>query len=253
MMNWQAHNDTVRESGCNMVSAGYVSHIRSEYETNTGDLYIAFPNLLHAIEARNAHAMVLLVDFEKCQAFHDILLHNAPENPVLRKGDYPEWVLRTMERMTALAKENGPYQQETLAGYTNAVLSELLGLLTLVPRNMDGPLIQQLQFYILDNYTREITLESAAQELGYSKFYISRLLKDLFGCNFRALINGYRIDLAQNLLLTEDRSIGQIARECGFKSQSAFNRTFIQQTGMTPKEYRQQTDLNPEKPGLHKK
>lgn len=210
------------------------------YTLYPGDLYIVFPNLLHAIEAQKARALVVLVDFEKCQAFHELLLHSCPEKPVLRKDEYPQWVLQTMQRMVALAKENGPYQQETLSGYANAVLGELLRLLTLVPRNMDGPLVQQLQFYILDNYTRDISLESAAQELGYSKFYISRLIKDLFGCNLRTLINSYRIDLAQNLLLTESASIGQIAWECGFKSQSAFNRTFIQQTGMTPKEYRQQ-------------
>ena len=42
MMNWQAHNDTVRETGYNLVSAGYVSHIRSEYEAITGDHFIFF-------------------------------------------------------------------------------------------------------------------------------------------------------------------------------------------------------------------
>jgi len=42
MMNWQAHNDTVRETGYNLVSAGYVTHIRSEYEALTGDHFIFF-------------------------------------------------------------------------------------------------------------------------------------------------------------------------------------------------------------------
>ena len=42
MMNWQAHNDTVRETGYNLVSAGYVAHIRNEYEAITGDHFIFF-------------------------------------------------------------------------------------------------------------------------------------------------------------------------------------------------------------------
>lgn len=217
-----------------------------------GDLYIVFPNLLHAIEARNAQALVLLVDFEKLPLFHDLLLHNSPEDPVLRKGQYPQAVLSAMERMVSLAKETAPYQQEALTGYANAVLGELLGRLTLIPRNMDGSLVQQLQFYILENYTRDISLDSVAQTLGYSKYYISRSIADLFGCNFRTLINSYRIALAQNLLLSGDKSIGQIAADCGYKSQSAFNRTFLQQTGQTPKEYRQQTAQPPKKPALCK-
>lgn len=223
------------------------------YALHPGDLYVVFPNVLHAIEARNAEALVLLVDFEKCQAFQDLLLHNCPQTPVLRKGEYPESVLQTMERMVALCSAEPPYLQETLAGYANAVLGELLGQMPLVPRNMDGPLVQQLQFYILEHYTQDISLESAALELGYSKYYISRYISDIFGCNFRTLINSYRIALAQNLLVSGDDSVGQIARECGFKSQSAFNRTFLQQTGLTPREYRQQTAQPPQKPCLLKK
>ena len=216
-----------------------------------GDLYIAFPNLLHALEADNAKAMVLLVDFEKCQAFHDILLHSSPENPVLRQGQYPESVLHTLKRMIRLEKDSAPYSQEILAGYANAVLGELLGHLKLIPRNMDNSLVQKLQFYILEHYTQDISLESAAQELGYSKFYISRSISDLFGCNFRSLINSYRVALAQNLLLSSSQSVGQIARECGFKSHSAFNRTFLQLTGLNPKQYRQQTAQPPQKPTLY--
>lgn len=223
------------------------------YTLEPGDLYIAFPNLLHGLEADNARAMVLLVDFEKCPAFHDVLLHSSPEIPVLRKGQYPEAVLQTIERMIQLAKDDTPYTQETLVGYANAVLGELLGQLKLNPRNMDGSLVQKLQFFILEHYTQDISLERAAQELGYSKFYISRSISDLFGCNFRNLINSYRIALAQNLLLSGNQSVGQVARECGFKSQSAFNRTFMQLTGLSPKEYRRQSTLTPEKPTLYQK
>lgn len=222
------------------------------YDLEPGDIYIVFPNLLHSIEARGAQAYVMLVDFEKCPAFHDALLHSCPESPILRKGQYPESVLRVMQRMAQLTQEDAPYQKEALVGYANAVLGELLGQLKLIPRNMDGSLVQQLQFYILENYTKDITLDSVAQALGYSKYYISRYITDLFGCNFRTLINSYRIALAQNLLITGS-NIGQIARECGFHSQSAFNRTFIRQTGLTPRQYRQQTVNAPQKPALYKK
>ena len=223
------------------------------YDLAPGDIYIVFPNLLHAIEARGAQALVMLVDYEKCPAFHDLLLHNCPSNPVLRKGAYPESALSTIRRMAEVAKQDSPYRQETLAGYANGVLGELLGCLTLQKRTMDGPLMQRLQFYILENYTRDITLDSVAQALGYSKYYISRCIADLFGCNFRSLINNYRIALAQNLLMTDVGSIAKIAQDSGFHSQSAFNRTFLQLTGLTPKQYRQQTTQTPERPKLHKK
>ena len=41
MMNWQAHNDTVRETGYYLLSSGYVGHIRSQFEEDTG-MHFAF-------------------------------------------------------------------------------------------------------------------------------------------------------------------------------------------------------------------
>lgn len=41
LMNWQAHNDTVRETGYYLLSSGYVHHIRQQFETDTG-MHFAF-------------------------------------------------------------------------------------------------------------------------------------------------------------------------------------------------------------------
>lgn len=221
------------------------------YTLNPGDLYVAFPNVLHAIEATDAVAVVMIVDFEKYPAFHDVLLHNRPEPPVLRSGEFDSAILDILHRMVQLAKQDSPYRQEALAGYANALLGELLGSLHLAERSTDSSLLQQLIFYILQNYTQQITLDHAAQALGYSKFYISREISSLFGCNFRTLINSYRISMAQNLLFSSDQSVGQIAKDCGFRNQSAFNRIFLNQTGITPSQYRQRADQPPEIPAVY--
>lgn len=220
------------------------------YLLRPGDLYIAFPNVLHAIEATDADALVMLADFEKLPLFQDALLHNCPERPVLRAGEFDESVDRVMERMTGLMAGDGPYKQETLTGYANALLGELLGCLTLKKRNTDSSLTQQLILYILQNYTKPITLDQIAQALGYSKFYVSREISSLFGCNLRTLINSYRISMAQNLLLSTDLSVSRIAKESGFQNQSAFNRVFLEQTGLTPGCYRRQASQAPEIPAV---
>lgn len=41
MMNWQAHNDTVRETGYYLISSGYVGHVRAKFEEDTG-MHFAF-------------------------------------------------------------------------------------------------------------------------------------------------------------------------------------------------------------------
>lgn len=221
------------------------------YILQPGDLYVAFPNVLHAIEAYEAEALMMIVDFEKYPAFHDVLLHNRPEPPVLRAGEYDPVILDIFQRMVQLITQDSPYRQEALAGYANALLGELLNNLQLVERSTDSSLLQEMIFYILQNYTKPITLEHAAQSLGYSKFYISRTISGLFGCNFRSLINSYRVSMAQNLLVTTDQPVGQIAKACGFQNQSAFNRIFLDQVGIAPGQYRKQAVAMPEMPAVY--
>ena len=54
-------------------------------------------------------------------------------------------------------------------------------------------------------------------------------------------INGYRIELAQELLKSSSHknfTVLAIAQESGFKSRSAFYEAFRKQTGTTPANYR---------------
>jgi AraC-like DNA-binding protein len=54
-------------------------------------------------------------------------------------------------------------------------------------------------------------------------------------------LNGYRVEKAQTLLKNTDRSITDIALAVGFDDASYFARIFKKQTGMTPREYKNQS------------
>lgn len=221
------------------------------YTLHPGDMYIAFPNILHSIEADDAKAIVMIVDFENYPAFQDILMHNRPKLPVLRSGEAHKLVYAIIERMSNLTHKQTRYTQDVLAGYANALLGELLGSLQLTERKTDSTLLQQLLLHIQENYTKQISLDSIGRTLGYSKYHISRTIHDLFGCNLRTLINTYRISMAQYLLVSGKATIGQIAAACGFKNQSTFNRIFMAQVGITPGDYRQTAELPPDLPAIY--
>lgn len=220
------------------------------YVLRPGDLYITFPNVLHAVEAEDARVLVMIVDFERYKAYQDILLHNKPKVPVLRSGEYPTIVCQLLTRMVQLGNEQ---RQEMLSGYANALLGELLHCLSLIPRSTDSALVQRLVFYILENYTKPITLDDIAQAMGYSKFHLSREIKTLFGCNLRTLINSYRLSMAQNLLRTTDLPIVSVAEKCGFQNQSAFNRIFLELVGISPNKYRKGDFRETELPTIYLK
>ena len=54
----------------------------------------------------------------------------------------------------------------------------------------------------------------------------------------------YRIDESMYLLTETDRTIAQIAQDCGFSQQSYYAKKFREQTGMTPGQYRERMKAN---------
>ena len=92
--------------------------------------------------------------------------------------------------------------------------------------------------YLREHYTEKTSLESVAKHLGYNHEYISRCLSEIKGMNFRYLVNSFRVDRAKILLMTTDRTVADVAVECGFSGERSFHRTFLAMVGLTPGEYK---------------
>jgi len=216
-----------------------------------GDLYIAFPNILHAVHPSDGSDTIIIADNELFPAYTDIMTHFKPETPILRAEELSPLLSGMFLRVRDLGAENFAQNQNLITHYIGAILGEILEKVTLVERNSDTDLVQQLIMYLLEHYTGEITLEDVARDLGYSKYYISHVITGAFQCNFRNLVNSYRVSMAQSLLLSSAKSISEIAYECGFKNQSSFNRIFLKHCDLTPSQFRRQCETPPEAPALY--
>jgi len=92
--------------------------------------------------------------------------------------------------------------------------------------------------YIENHYTSEITLTDMATALNYDYSYLSRYFNQALEINFKSLVNQYRCEQAQQLIVSTDKSITEIALESGFQSIRSFNRIFKILTGTSPAEFR---------------
>ena len=92
--------------------------------------------------------------------------------------------------------------------------------------------------YINDNYMQPITLEDAAESIGFSKYYFSRLFKQYTDYTFCDYLTLRRIRAAKELLSDPEYSIMDIAMNTGFSSISTFNRVFKDSEGCTPSAFR---------------
>lgn len=95
----------------------------------------------------------------------------------------------------------------------------------------------------LDN---RLTLRSLCQQIRENPHYVSQVINQDFGACFYDLINRHRVDTAKEALATSpDKTVLEIALECGFNSKSTFNTAFRQHAGTTPSEYRRACSAMP--------
>ncbi len=91
--------------------------------------------------------------------------------------------------------------------------------------------------YIERHFAREITLESLAEAVGISKFYLSSLIKKETGQGVTGLINRVRIEESKKLLADPAMSLRTLSARVGFQNANYFSKVFKQHTGMTPREF----------------
>ena len=82
-------------------------------------------------------------------------------------------------------------------------------------------------------------MAQAAATVNMSYSHYSRQFKRIMGRSFREYINAVRISAAENLLLTTDMSVTDIALASGFATSSHFIESFKKHKKITPAKYRQ--------------
>lgn len=92
--------------------------------------------------------------------------------------------------------------------------------------------------YIDTHFHENLSLETVAQQIGFSKFYFERLFKQFTSMTFYQYVLKVRLSFAQQLLADHSLSINEVAIRSGFSSGSALTRSFRQVTGLSPSSFR---------------
>lgn len=94
--------------------------------------------------------------------------------------------------------------------------------------------------YMQKNYMHDITAMDCAREVGLSYSYFSRQFHKIIGKSFREYLNMLRCNEAEKLLLTTDKSITDIAFECGYNDLCYFISVFKSMRGSSPSKYKRE-------------
>jgi len=92
--------------------------------------------------------------------------------------------------------------------------------------------------YMHTNLDMKITLEDMAKVACMSPSHFSRIFKQETGASPIDYLGRIRMDRAKKLLLAGDKSITEIALECGFNSPAYLSASFYKKFRTTPSDYR---------------
>ena len=98
--------------------------------------------------------------------------------------------------------------------------------------------IQELRVWIADHVERNLSVQVLAQRVAMSVRNFERVFTRETGCTPARYIAQMRVEGARRQLEDTDKSIEQIARNCGFASADLMRRAFIRSVGTTPGRYR---------------
>lgn len=103
------------------------------------------------------------------------------------------------------------------------------------------PGLQKALRYLSLNYCQEVTLNILSNNAFISPSHLSFLFKSTLSTSFKPLLAGMRIERAKQILEARPNSrITDVSLEVGFGDLSHFEKIFKRQTGMTPRDFKNQ-------------
>lgn len=106
------------------------------------------------------------------------------------------------------------------------------------PINTDALIYRKMSDFVYKNYFQKLSLDDIAISGNISRSKCCLIFKKYAQNSPIDFLNLYRLEVSTSLLENTNDSVSSIAIDCGFGQQSYYNRLFLREYNMTPKEYR---------------
>ncbi|MBN2641711.1 MAG: AraC family transcriptional regulator [Victivallales bacterium] len=92
--------------------------------------------------------------------------------------------------------------------------------------------------FCMGHIANAVSIDEMADISGLSRFHFSREFKKYTGLSPMAYMNELRVKRATRMLQVENKTVKEIAFECGYEDLSYFTKVFKKSTGITPAGFR---------------
>ncbi len=210
------------------------------YPIRSGDLVIALPYQVHHIQDLTpCDSYLFIVPDNICEEFRSVFSQSVPVSPVLHKVDEQKDLSRLLKVAIDTLESDQPFSGEMVKGFLIVILGLAFRQMEFIANQKDNTdTFRQIVKFCTENFDQPLSLEQLSEQFFLSRYQISRLFSQNLGMSFPRFLSGIRIMEACRLLRS-GASITDASLGSGFATIRSFNRCFLEQTGMTPKAYKQ--------------
>ena len=247
------------------ILSGSATHVIQEQTSKAvkGDLFIINMDTPHVFYADSGDELFISYDLMFTPEFFDRSMVGYHSMEALRDsfifyslfGEQQEYTpyIRVSDPAGApfgeiFHKINGEYTAQK-KGAIEIIRAYLMELIVSVFRAVDSNpdvrgsaktrmLVNYVQDYIRKNYSAKLSTSLLAEKVYMSPDHLGRLFRSTTGMTLSQAIQQQRLQRAMELLTSTDRTIADIAHDCGFEDTKFFYTLFHRHNGCLPSDYR---------------
>lgn len=219
------------------------------------DLYLINSNMIHAIQSIEGEDNLCMV----IQIRPELFATEGNDNPDLHfylnsmSEEIPQCgfshFYNKMAKIIYESMSEEKYAMFRVRAEACCLIADLFDYVVYDERFRDSRMenAQELTVFMIEymekHLEEEKLLELTCHEFGLGRKTLDRNLKTTIGSSGKEIIDDLRMEKAKNLLKNTDKNMNYVLDSCGFGSEKTFYRVFRQETGLTPKAFREKGQI----------
>ncbi len=234
---------------------------RQYYYLAAGDLAIRLGSAAEAeafYPTSHYHGINIRIDAGKAPECLSCFLDDVNVRPAMLMKKFcsgqPCFIIRSTESLEHIFSELYTVPDSIRTGYFKIKVLELLLFLS----SLDTQISQTVQHscppsqvrlakavcsYVCENMTQHFTIEELSRKFQVSPTQLKKSFRNVYGNSVYAYVRTQKMLSAARLLQDTDRTILDIAGECGYDNGSKFSKAFREVMGLSPREFRSRKNL----------
>lgn len=213
------------------------------YALSPSDIVFSNPTEIHGIVHRSPctyKRMVVKVDpdffiFNNIEKLYDVFCNKYPGegNHINCESDLGKLLKPLFEQIIVHMSDPEAMIDEIIS-CTSEIIKVIASDITCFHGEVSNPLLRKIISYIIENYNKDIGLNSIAEEFYINRTHLARIFKQLTKCSVNQFITILRFNRIYQFRYYSKMSLSEAVQAVGYKNYSTFYRAYKKYYGYAP-------------------